>query len=62
MSMEIVITYDVPEEITNIVSESRTCVEVYTLPIVAVARMDVLTKAGIAACLTVTQSPIIEVQ
>jgi hypothetical protein len=62
MPMEIVITYDKVEEITNVVSEMRTCVEVYTLPIVACARMDVLTKAGIAACLTVTQEPIVEVQ
>lgn len=59
MSMEIVITYDVPEEITNVVSEMRTCVEVYTLPIVACARMDALSKAGITPCLTVTQEPIV---
>ena len=59
MSMEIVITYEKVEEITNVVSEMRTCVEVYTLPIVACARMDALTKAGIAACLTVTQTPVI---
>lgn len=62
MSMEIVITYEKVEEITNVVSEMRTCVEVYTLPIVAVARMDVLSKAGLEPCLTITQEPIMEVQ
>jgi hypothetical protein len=43
------------------VSEMRTRVEIYTLPIVAVARMDVLSKAGFAPCLTVTRTPIVEV-
>lgn len=59
MSMEIVITYEKVEDISNVVSEMRTCVEVYTLPIVACARMDALTKAGITPCLTVTRSPIV---
>jgi hypothetical protein len=61
MSMEIIITYETIEDITNVVSDMRTCVEIYTLPIVAVARMDVLSKAGFAPCLTVTRTPIVEV-
>jgi len=66
MPMEIVITYDkinVEDYIAlggDIERTLQTHVEVYTLPIVAVARMDALSKAGIAACLTVTRSPIVE--
>lgn len=59
MSMEIVITYEKSEDVSNLMAETRTCVEIYTLPIVACARMDVLGKAGITPCLTITQEPII---
>ena len=50
--MEIVITYDKVE---------GTCVEIYTLPVVAVARMNVLRAAGYDPCLTITKEPIVEV-
>ena len=59
--MEIIITYDKVEDITNLVSEMRTCVEVYTLPLVAVTRMNVLRAAGYDPCLTITKEPIVEV-
>ena len=59
--MEIVITYDKVEDITNLVSEMRTCVEVYTLPVVAVERFNVLSCAGYEPCMSVAREPIIEV-
>jgi hypothetical protein len=65
MSIKIVITYT-KVEATGVFNElPYTCkqayAEIYTLPIVAVARMDVLSKAGFAPCLTVTRTTIVEV-
>jgi len=47
----------------NTISKSnlQTHVEVYTLPVVAVARMKVLHAAGYEPCLTIAKEPIVEV-
>jgi len=65
--MEIVITYDKieTEDYSNlggdVIRTWKTYTEVYTIPVVALARIEALTRVGVKCVVKNNQAPIIEV-